>query len=237
LDATLRDENGNAVDPRIHDAAKKMVETGRLDAYAETYARSSFDVYTPAPGGPSNPYFSPDSNGVYIPEATAASSTLHETLAHETFHAFANAHGSTDSSAIEEGFGIAVIDYAFSDAPYSVAEAVYGTKNFYRDYRNNPGYPLGDMTDADPKLRELLGDVASRDQSQLAWDDPDQLQWDYFKYYEQYSRSADDDGNGTPDWSQPGGHAESAEAAMLDGRDDGRGLVDSFRFLWWKLWN
>lgn len=236
LDATLRDENGKAVDPRIHEAAKKMVETGRLDAYAETYARSSFNVYTPVAGGEDRPHFAPDENGVYIPEATASSATLHETLTHETFHAFAHAHGS-GRGAIDEGFGIAAIHYAFKDTPYSVAEAVYGTKNYYRDYLGDGHFPLGDMSQADPKLRELLGDITSRDSSQLAWDDPDQLQWDYVKYYEQHSRSDDDDGNGTPDWSQSGGHAETAEAAMLAGRDDPRGLFDSMRFAWWKLWN
>lgn len=236
LHATLRDEHGDPVDPRMHEAARQMMETGRLDAYAETLATSSFNVFTPGPDDIANPHFRPGTNGVYIPEAVADSPTLHETLTHETFHAFSHAHGSSISS-IDEGFGIGVIHYAFTDDDYSLAEAVYGTKNFYRDYLSNGRFPLGDMSGADPKLRELLGDIAERDRSQLAWDDPDQLQWDYFKHWKDYSRSEDADGNGIPDWSQAGGHAELAEAAMLAGRDERRGLLDRFLFTVWKAFN
>lgn len=219
LDQTLRDASGKAVDPRIRAGVKEMMETGRLDAYAESLATTSYNLHDPATSGRlSDPHY--QSGGIYFTEAHLAAPTgeLAKTMAHETYHAFAAAHGGSTYSALDEGMGIAAIHHAFSDQPFSMAEAVYGTANFYRDYNLDPNYPLGTMAGADPKLRELVGLFDDRDTSGLAWNAPRQLAAEYQKFWEPYSRSEDLDGNGVPDWFGPGGYAERAEAAMLAAR-------------------
>jgi hypothetical protein len=66
---------------------------------------------------------------------------------------------------------------------------VYGTKNWYRDIRNEPDYQFGDFSSADPKLAELMNAFSSRDSSGLAWNNPTQLEAEYQKHWEPLDRS------------------------------------------------
>lgn len=225
LDQTLRDASGNAVDPKLKAGVRDMMATGRLDAYAETLASTSFNVHDPATSGrTANPHFNPGENAIYFTadQLNAPSGELAKTLAHETYHAFASAHGGSTYSALDEGMGIAAIHYAFGDDRYSIAEAVYGTANYYRDGNLDPNYPLGTMANADPKLRELVGDFASRDTSGLAWNNSAQLASEYQEFWAPFNRFEDPNGNGVPEWSEAGGYAEQAEAAMWEARFERR---------------
>lgn len=223
LHATLRDADGNPVDPRIHDGMREMMETGRLDIYAETLASTSFNVHDPDTSGraPHPAAFYPGEDAIYFTEdklGRTDSEGIAKTLAHEIFHAFQHDHGGT-SGALNEGFGVAASNYAFTDDDYSLAEMVYGTKNWKRDQNGDADYPLGSYENADPKLTELLEALSGRDRSQLAWRDPDQLEQEYEDFWEPYDRFEDADGDGEADWSQPGGSAETAEAQMLAARE------------------
>lgn len=219
LDQVLRDENGNAVDPRIKAAVGDMMSTGRLDVYAETLANTSYNLHDPATSGRlADPHFNPGDNGIYFTEDQLNSAGLKNTMAHETFHAFSAAHGGPGYSAMDEGLGISVIHYAYENGTYSTAEAVYGTANFYRDSGRDLNYPMGSFQNADAKLTSLLDDIQSRDKSGFDWRNDTQIASDYSTYWERHDRFADGDGDGQQDWSQPGGLAEQAEAEMLAGR-------------------
>ncbi len=219
LDQVLRDENGNAVDPRIKTAVGDMMSTGRLDVYAETLAKTSYSVHDPAVSGrPADPHFNPGDNGVFFTDAQLNDPNLKNTMAHETFHAFSEAHGGPGYSAMDEGLGISVIHYAYENGTYSTAEAVYGTANFYRDSGRDSSYPMGSFRDADPKLAGFLDDIQARDRSGLDWRDDARTAREYAQHWEKHDRFADGDGNGMADWAQPGGLAEQAEAEMIAAR-------------------
>jgi hypothetical protein len=192
IDSVMRDNTGNQADVRLRDGIETMLNTGRVDFYVATMASNSFNVFDGSANGSTDNHFWPsgDANeGLYITVDRANDvNELPRTLVHEMFHAFANDHGSSRSAA-DEGMGIALIHYAFSDGNYNVAEAVYGTMNWYRDDgdpASNIG--LGDFSGADPQLREVLQLVSSRDESQLAWDNPAQLQAEYAQFWEGTSR-------------------------------------------------
>jgi len=193
IDATARDKDGNPVTQEAKDALKLVMGSGRLDVYAETLATVPITV---ADLGSSKEklYYDPGSKGVFLDQASLSSmgsQDVANVLAHEMFHAFSDAHGGDGYSALDEGFGIAAREYAFSDGNYNLAEMVYGTKSFYRDIRHEPSYQFGDFSNADPKLKELMQAFASRDSSQLAWDKPDQLQAEYDKFFSPINRNQD----------------------------------------------
>ncbi|HVE86388.1 MAG TPA: hypothetical protein VND93_26210, partial [Myxococcales bacterium] len=161
--------------------------------------------------------YNPGTNGVELDTSALADATKafgadtpRNVLAHELFHAFSNAHGGDGYSALDEGFGIAAREYAFTDTSYNLAEMVYGTMKAYRD-GGDSGYQFGDFSKADPKLRELMGAFASRDRSQLAWNNPTQLQAEYTKYFEPLTRSYSN-------WNQWLADVETATRQMLADR-------------------
>ena len=212
LDASLRDEDGDPSDPMIKDAMRKVFETGRLDAYAETVTGHPFSLYAPTADQTSH-YYSRGDGGVHINQDNAAAigtDQLARVLAHETYHAFNHDHGG-ERGALNEGMGIAAADYAFDDGDYSLSEKVYGTKNYYRDIKDDADYPFGDLDGADSKLLDLTNQLAARDSSGLAWDDPDKLADEYL-FWEPFARRSDVDADGNNDWEQPGGYAEQAQA-------------------------
>lgn len=231
LNAALRDAEGDAVNATLRDGVRRLMETGRLDVYAETLTATSFNVHDPASSGrPGEPHFNPGENAIYFDQTTppisnADSEGLARTLAHETYHAFAHAHGAIRGS-MDEGFGIAAIPYAFSDDTYSISEAVYGTKNFYRDKSPNPDpdFPLGFYADPDAKLTELMTELGTRDHSRLRWQNLTHFTGDY-QFWQPYDRFEDLNANGEADWSEPGGYADQAEANMLADRNGGPSAV------------
>lgn len=188
IDATVRDASGNPPGDELKAGLTRCMETGRLDVYAETLATTAISV-----GDYEGKLeYRPGTNEIVLDKNSIGDTqNLANILAHEMFHAFAQAHGGGDGSygALNEGFGIAAREYAFTDGNFNLAEMVYGTKNFYRDYKNNPDYGLGDMKNADPKLREFLEAMAGRDSSQLAWDNPEQLKKDYDTYFKDIPRN------------------------------------------------
>lgn len=187
IQATVRDSDGNPPGAELTAGLTRCMETGRLDIYAETLATTAINVgdyegkleYRPA-----------DNAVVLDQNSIGDTESLGNILAHELFHAFADDHGG-GYGAINEGFGIAAREYAFQDGDYNLAEMVYGTKNYYRDYNGQPDYPIGDMQGADPKLTEFLTAMAGRDSSQLAWDKPEQLQREYDVYFRPINRAQD----------------------------------------------
>lgn len=227
LDASLRDEDGGAVNTTLRGGVRRLMETGRLDAYAETLTSTSFNIHDPATSGrEANPHFNPGDNAIYFdqtkpPISNANTEGLAHTLAHETYHAFAHAHGGIRGS-MDEGFGIAAIPYAFSNDTYSISEAVYGTKNFYRDRSPNPdpNFPLGFYEHADEKLTEFMTELGTRDHSELRWQNNIHFGGDY-EFWRPYNRFEDLNANGETDWSEPGGYADQAEANMLADRNGG----------------
>jgi hypothetical protein len=239
LDQVLRDENGKAVDPRIKTAVSDMMNTGRVDVYAETLASTSFNMHDPAVSGRlSDPHFDAGDNGLYFTDAQLNDPNLKSTMVHETFHAFSNHHGGPTYSAMDEGLGISAIHYAYENGTYSTAEAVYGTANYYRDDNRDPNYPMGSFQNADPKLAGFLDDIQARDRSGLDWRNDKQIVSDYTQFWEKHHRFEDADKNGLRDWEQPGGLAEQAEAEMIAARTappPPKGAVESF-FDWVKGW-
>ena len=218
LAATLRDENGDAVPAIVTEAVGRIMETGRLDVYAETLASIPITVHDPATSGRSGSHhYNHGDDGVYL-NGTATEITGNDVgavaskLAHELFHAFAAHHGASPYSAVNEGMAIAADRYALTDGSYNVAEMVYGTKNWYRDVRNppKPDYELGTFEDADPKLRALLEDLASRDSSGVAWDDTERLEQEYADYWEAIDRDQP--------WADWLAAAEAATRDMIVGR-------------------
>ncbi len=170
-------------DARLRDGIATMLDTGRVDFMVQQLASKSFNVFDGEINGTSNPHFLPsgDANeGGYIPAGRANDvAESPRTLTHETFHAFARDHGSSGGAA-EEGMGIAIIHYAFTDGSYNAAEAIYGTKNWYRD--SGDSIDMGGFSGADSSLRDVLQSISVRDESHVAWDDPEQLQSDYDAY-------------------------------------------------------
>ena len=188
LDATVRDENGNPPGAELKAALTTLMETGKVDVYAETLATATISV-----GAYDGLFYDPGKKGVFLDEkGLGDTQNLANILAHELFHGFNDEHGGS-TGAVNEGFGIAAREYAFKPdgEQYNVAEMVYGTKNYYRDIENQPDYPLGDATNADPKLREFMTALASRDSSQIAWNDPAKLQDEYQKFFEPVNRNQD----------------------------------------------
>ncbi|HZN95543.1 MAG TPA: hypothetical protein VFB81_22680, partial [Myxococcales bacterium] len=191
VDATARDVNGDPVAQEVKDGLVEIMNSGRLDVYAETLATVPISVgdYGGALQFDPNP-----PKGVELDRATLAglsATDVRNVLAHEIFHAFSDAHGGDLYSALDEGFGIAVREYAFSDATYNVAEMVYGTYKNYRDISGVADYPMGDYSGADPKLQELMNALSSRDSSQIAWNNPTQLQSDYDTFFAGLNRNQD----------------------------------------------
>jgi hypothetical protein len=212
IDAAARDANGKPVTPEVKAGLQVMMNTGKLDVYAETLARTPITVGTFADkdGNPALQYVG-KKEGIQLDQRALSGQDAQgvaNILAHETFHAFSDAHGGQGYTALDEGLGIAAREYAFSDKDYNLSEMVYGTKNFYRDKRNEPNYQLGDFSKADPKLKELMGAFASRDYSHLAFNNPTQLQSEYQTYWKPLDRNRDD-------WSDA---AVQATAQMLAGR-------------------
>jgi hypothetical protein len=186
LDATVRDEHGNPPQPALKDGLRRLMETGRLDVYAETLATTTISM-----GKYDGLFYQPDKKGVFLDEtAVGDTQNLANILAHELFHAFNDAHGGP-WGALNEGMGIAAREFAFSDGQYNVAEMVYGTKNFYRDFNNQPDYPIGNVRNADPKLMELLNAFGARDSSHLAWQNPAQMEREYKEFFEPINRNQD----------------------------------------------
>lgn len=194
LDATLRTDDGAAIDPQLKSGIADMMNTGRLDSYAETLATHGFNVFDPANLGDvatDAHHFNPSTGGVYIrQDGLGDADSLKNILAHETFHAYAHDHGSS-RGANDEGLGIAAARYANTDDDYNVAEMVYGTKNFYRDIRGDADFPMGDWSGADPELREFVGELSSRDSSGFAWDDPTTAQQEYDDFFAPINRNQD----------------------------------------------
>jgi len=186
IDSVMRDKDGNPSDVRLRDGIETMLNTGRVDFMVAQISSKSYNVFTGSANGTSDSHFFPSGDakeGVYINVDRANDAAeLPRTLVHETFHAFAHDHGSNGGAA-EEGMGIALIHYAFTDGKYNVAEAIYGTKNWYRDDGRDGDIEMGDFSNADPQLREVLQSVSARDESQVAWDNPEQLQSDYDKFW------------------------------------------------------
>lgn len=213
LDATLRDPNGDPVDPVVRTTAETMLNTGRLGFMGGTFASNGIATFSPSagettPSGDTRSHYVSDN--VYLNVDTIT--VMHETMTHEMYHAFSADHGQVGGSAFDEGFGIAIIDYAFGTGSYDVAERVYGTANFYHD-QGNTGYPMGGTTGYDPLLMEVVTAIAAGDTSGLAWNDPVQLQNDYTNYFEALDRFADADLDGNLDWFQVG-HADSYFEAL-----------------------
>lgn len=233
LDATLRDKDGNPVDPRVRAAIERMMESGRLDVYAETLASTPVSVYDPTSAdfayANGNHHFKAGSDsdkpprGVYFngellkslfgdakpgsPEYAAAVAQLSETMAHEVYHAYQSAHGGPDG-AVNEGLGIAAIKYAYTSGDYNMSEMIYGTKSFYRDYLGQPDYPLNAVENADAELTELIQAFASRDSSHIAWGNETQLRAEYKAYWESHPRN-------DPKWNDS---VEQATREMLEAR-------------------
>ncbi|MDP1824067.1 MAG: hypothetical protein Q8L48_12520 [Archangium sp.] len=210
IQATVRDENGKPPGAELTAGLTRCMETGRLDVYAETLATTSISV-----GDYEGKLeYRPSDNAVVLDQnALGDTQNLANILAHELFHAFNDAHGG-GSGAINEGFGIAAREYAFTDGEYNLAEMVYGTKNFYRDFNAQPDYPLGDMRNADPKLKEFLDAMGGRDSSLLAWENPAQLEREYQENFEGINRAQDWD-----TWLVAVGEATTK---MLDARGEDR---------------
>jgi hypothetical protein len=124
--------------------------------------------------------------------------------------------------AVNEGIGIAAIHYAFEDGDYSIAETVYGTKNWYRDLEGDPDYPLGDFSGIDAEMTEFLEAIDDRDASQFQWQDPEALKSDYENYWEQYTRAVKVvDENGNESWDDSawwGTYVDQATNDMLANR-------------------
>lgn len=187
IQASVRDSDGNPPGAELTAGLTRCMETGRLDVYAETLATTAINV-----GDYEGKLeYRPGDNAVVLDQNSLGDTqNLANILAHELFHAFADDHGG-GYGAINEGFGIAAREYAFQDGDYNLAEMVYGTKNFYRDFNGQPDYPIGDMQNADPKLTEFLTAMAGRDSSQLAWDKPEQLNREYDVYFRPINRNQD----------------------------------------------
>lgn len=221
LAAALRDDQGRPVDPAIRDGIHAIMQTGRLDVYAETLATIGVAYSAVGDYGGNNVY-DDSKKGVFLNPNTRNPEVLKRVLAHEIFHAFNAAHGLDRSrpglegpgalNSLNEGFGIAVIPFAFEpNASLNLAEMVYGTKNYYRDigiagYDRN--FPLGNATNADSKLRGLLRAVSAQDRSQLLWEDSHKLTEDYQSFFEGLNRA---DGS----WAE---QVEIATAGMLSAR-------------------
>ncbi len=209
IQATVRDDAGNPPGPELTAALTRLLETGRLDVYAETLASTPINVGDY--GGRLE--YRPGDNAVVLDENSLGDTqNLANILAHELFHAFANAHGG-GHGALNEGFGIAAREYAFTDGQYNLAEMVYGTKNFYRDLMGQPDYPLGDMRNADPKLQAFLEALGARDSSLLAWQNPPQMGREYDDYFAPLNRS---------DWNAWLTAVDEATQRMLDARGENR---------------
>ncbi|MEJ7730796.1 MAG: hypothetical protein WKG00_16455 [Polyangiaceae bacterium] len=232
LDTTLRDAQGKPVDARVRAAVEQMMETGRLDVYAETLATTPVTVYDPKDptfayangnhhftggnGGsvPRGVYFNQEALANTFgaaapgtPEYDAAVSSLSATMAHEVFHAYNDAHGGPNG-AVNEGMGIAAIQYAYTDGEYDIAEMIYGTKNFYRDKLGDPKYPLTAGT-GDAELTAFLAQLASRDSSDVAYGDQATLDAEYQAYWAGLDRN-------DPNWAAL---AEKATRDMLAARE------------------
>jgi hypothetical protein len=194
IDSVVRDSEGNQADARIRDGIETMLNTGKVDFFVGQLASDSFTVFDGAVHDTGDPHFwgaaeSPE-RGVYIPVGRANDTAeLPRTLVHEIFHAYASDHGSA-GGALEEGMGISLIHYAYGETPYNMAEAVYGTKNWYRDSRDpatgqptNGNIAMGDFSNADAQLREVLEALSVDDESHLAWDDNARLQREYRQFW------------------------------------------------------
>jgi len=171
---------------------KEILGSGRADFYVEipTYTRF-FDK----PKGYC--YIRPD---VYISDLHKVDpKSFRNVLIHEMWHSFSDHHQKAGKQgahggALDEGFGIAIRELAFTDKEYNIAETVYGTKNYYRDigvWKKDPDYPFGTWKHADAKLRDALELIASRDMSRLAWDDDAKLLDDYERFFKGIRRDVD----------------------------------------------
>ncbi len=132
--------------------------------------------------------------------------SIRDTLMHEAFHSFSCQNGGPGSSGkdvanpLEEGAAIWIFKAAFPEGrdPNELtagwAEAVYGTKNFYRDI-GMTGYPKDiPLITADqptPKLLEVYRYLALNDPSHLPWDSEVGLQKCYDKFYQPLKRNVD----------------------------------------------
>lgn len=210
IQATVRDSAGNPPGPELTAGLTRLLETGRLDVYAETLATTAINV---GDYGGKLEYRPAESAVVLDRNSLGDTQNLANVLAHELFHAFADAHGG-GQGALNEGFGIAAREYAFTDGQYNLAEMVYGTKNWYRDREGQPNYPIGDMGNADGKLREFLGAMAARDSSLLAWQNPAQMQQEYRDYFAPINRDQD--------WNAWLAEVDDATRRMLDARGENR---------------
>lgn len=133
-------------------------------------------------------------------------SSIRDTLMHEAFHSFSCQNGGPGSSGkdaanpLEEGAAIWIFKAAFPEGrdPNELkagwAEAVYGTKNFYRDI-GLAGYPkdipLITADNPTPKLLEVYQWLARNDPSHLPWDSQVELNKCYDKFYRTINRNVD----------------------------------------------
>lgn len=117
---------------------------------------------------------------------------LANTMAHEVYHAYHDAHGGPDG-AVNEAMGIAAFNYAYRDGDYDLAEMIYGTKNFYRDNMvpPNPSYPLTAGT-GDAELTDFMAQIASRDSSGAAYADQARLTAEYVEHWKGLERNEGD---------------------------------------------
>jgi Flp pilus assembly pilin Flp len=223
LDTTLRAADGQSVDPRVRLAVEKMMNSARLDVYAETLATRPISLYDPKdprfegaapnhhfhPGAPGKGMLwwaqAPVEKGVYFNKDALDASfkdtvpgqashglavdSLANTMAHEVYHAYHDAHGGPNG-AVNEGMGIAAFNYAYQDGPYDLAEMIYGTKNFYRDVMQppDPNYALTAGT-GDPELTAFMAQIASRDSSGVAYDNQARLDAEYTNHWKDLKRS------------------------------------------------
>jgi hypothetical protein len=129
------------------------------------------------------------------PDAFAGLSDYDATgvLMHESFHSF-NCVNSGPAGALDEGSGIWVF-YATLGGPLttgrSFAEATYGTKLYYRDFNNDPGYPLQAATSPTQKLVDVYTWLSANDPSKLPWNSTDRLVNCFNSYYVDLNRNVD----------------------------------------------
>ncbi len=195
LEALLLTEDGDPVDSELVDAVERLLDTGNLDFYIDAFARYSFQFFDPDEDETASDdnHFDPNRDGVFLNEDLwdGIDAEL-ETVAHEWFHAYNELHGDIDG-AMNEGFAMAIGQWALGQDSYNLAEKIYGTKNWKRDSDGNEDYPLGDATVADAELREILEAIAERDISDVAWDDASRLQRDYQDFWESQNRFPSDE--------------------------------------------
>ncbi len=195
LEALLLDEDGNPTDSELLDAVEALMNTGNLDFYIDAFARNSFQFFDPATDETASDdnHFDPGRDGVFLnTDLWDGVDAELETVAHEWFHAYNDLHGDIDG-ALNEGFAMAIGQWALGTDSYNLAEKIYGTKNWKRDLNGDGDYALGDAAVADGELREILEAIAERDISDIAWDDATRLASDYRDFWEGQNRFPDAD--------------------------------------------